>query len=64
VDCLVHQGLQAEAREVFDHATSLANDLGLFAEEAEPTGREMLGNFPQALTHYSHISAMLSLNDT
>jgi GH15 family glucan-1,4-alpha-glucosidase len=64
VECLARQGDKEEARHVFDQVTSLANDLGLFAEEAEPKTGEMLGNFPQALTHYSHISAILTLNDT
>jgi len=58
---LAHQGRKADARRVFKRACASANDLGLFAEEYSRKGREMLGNFPQGLTHLSHIGAALSL---
>jgi GH15 family glucan-1,4-alpha-glucosidase len=51
----------AEARNVFDTATATANDLGLLSEEVDPSSRELLGNFPQALTHLSHIDAAIAL---
>ena len=35
---------------------------GLFAEEFSPEDAEMLGNYPQALTHESLIDAVLTLN--
>jgi GH15 family glucan-1,4-alpha-glucosidase len=60
-NCLAHQGRDDEAREAFDAAAATANDLGLFAEEYDPDADRMLGNFPQALTHLSHIEAALSL---
>jgi GH15 family glucan-1,4-alpha-glucosidase len=59
--CFAHQGREAEAREVFDRAAATANDLGLFAEEYDPDAGRMLGNFPQTLTHLSHIEAALAL---
>ena len=61
VDNLVHQGRAEEAREVFDRALSTSNDLGLFSEEYDTKTGEMLGNFPQGLTHLSHISAAVAL---
>jgi GH15 family glucan-1,4-alpha-glucosidase len=50
-----------EAREVFDRASSTGNDLGLFSEEYDTRNAEMLGNFPQGLTHLSHIAAAVAL---
>jgi len=59
--CLAHQGRLDEARQAYRRAADCANDLGLFAEEIDPASGEMLGNFPQALSHYSHIIAALAL---
>ena len=58
---LAHQRRRKEAREAFERACSCANDLGLFAEEYDPKRKEMLGNFPQGLTHLAHVSAALAL---
>jgi GH15 family glucan-1,4-alpha-glucosidase len=60
-ECLAHQRRRAEARRAFDRACRCANDLGLFAEEYDPQKGEMLGNFPQGLTHLAHVSAALAL---
>ena len=49
------------AREVFDRVASTCNDLGLFAEEYDTRANEMLGNFPQGLTHLSHIAAAVAI---
>jgi GH15 family glucan-1,4-alpha-glucosidase len=61
VEVLARQGRAQEAREFFDRAVATANGLGLFPEEYDPRSAEMLGNFPQALTHLSHIEAALAL---
>lgn len=63
-ECLARQGRVDEAREVFEHALSTGNDLGLFSEEYDTNSNEMLGNFPQALTHLSLISAAVDLAET
>lgn len=61
VACLARQGERSLARRIFRRACASANDLGLFSEEYSRKGREMLGNFPQGLTHLSHIGAALAL---
>jgi GH15 family glucan-1,4-alpha-glucosidase len=62
-ECLARQDRVAEAQDVFDNALATANDLGLFGEEFDPRSREILGNFPQALTHLAHIAAAVALDD-
>jgi GH15 family glucan-1,4-alpha-glucosidase len=50
-----------EARLMFERMLGFANHLGLYAEETGPSG-EGLGNYPQAFTHLSLISAAMSLD--
>jgi GH15 family glucan-1,4-alpha-glucosidase len=60
-ECLARQGRHGDAQYVFDRAAGCGNDLGLFAEEFDAETGEMLGNFPQGLTHLSYISAAVAL---
>jgi GH15 family glucan-1,4-alpha-glucosidase len=57
VDALAHAGRVDEAEGVLARVLGLANDVGLFAEEADPTSGEHLGNFPQAFTHMALITS-------
>ncbi len=50
-----------QARLMFEQMLTYANHLGLYAEETGPRG-EALGNFPQAFTHLSLISAAFNLD--
>ncbi|HEX3735876.1 MAG TPA: glycoside hydrolase family 15 protein [Solirubrobacterales bacterium] len=59
--CLARQGRREDAHQVFERASATANDLGLYSEEYDPAQGRMLGNFPQALTHLSHIEAAIAL---
>ena len=56
-------GTLTEARALMDAAKSYANDVGLMAEEIDPTTGDALGNFPQAYTHVGLINAALSLEE-
>jgi GH15 family glucan-1,4-alpha-glucosidase len=50
-----------EARLLFERMLGYANHLGLYPEQTGPSG-EGLGNFPQAFTHLSLISAAYNLD--
>jgi GH15 family glucan-1,4-alpha-glucosidase len=62
-ECLARQGRTNEAREVFDRASLASSDLGLYSEEYDTKENQLLGNFPQALSHLSHIAAAVALAD-
>ena len=61
VECLARSGDLPGAREEFDKTVACANDLGLMSEQVDPKHKELLGNYPQALTHLSHIDAAVAL---
>jgi GH15 family glucan-1,4-alpha-glucosidase len=61
VEALARAGRIHEARLAFEKMLTYANHLGLYSEEIGPSG-ELLGNFPQAFTHLSLISAAVNLD--
>jgi GH15 family glucan-1,4-alpha-glucosidase len=61
VEALTRAGYLEQARYIFEKMLTYANHLGLYAEEIGPNG-EALGNFPQAFTHMSLISAAFNLD--
>lgn len=63
VDNLVLQGRREEARAVFRRLLTLRNDVGLLAEEYDPSGCCQLGNFPQAFSHLALVNAALNLEN-
>jgi GH15 family glucan-1,4-alpha-glucosidase len=61
VEALARARRLDEARIAFEKILTYANHLGLYSEEIGPTG-EALGNFPQAFTHLSLVSAATNLD--
>jgi GH15 family glucan-1,4-alpha-glucosidase len=61
VEAMARAGFAEEARLLFEKMLSFANHLGLFSEQIGSRG-ELLGNFPQALTHLGLISAAHNLD--
>jgi len=61
VDALARAGRLDDARLTFEKMHTYANHLGLYSEEIGSTGQQ-LGNFPQAFSHLSLISAAVNLD--
>ncbi|MCI2419306.1 glycoside hydrolase family 15 protein [Saccharopolyspora sp. K220] len=61
VEALTRAGRLEDARLVLEKMFTYANHLGLYAEQIGLTG-DQLGNFPQAFTHLSLISAAMNLD--
>jgi GH15 family glucan-1,4-alpha-glucosidase len=60
-DNFVLVGRYDEAEAIFSRLLSLCNDVGLLAEEFDPSSGRMLGNFPQAFSHVGLINTALNL---
>jgi GH15 family glucan-1,4-alpha-glucosidase len=62
VECLARAGEGERARELFERLLGFCNDVGLLAEEIDPSSGELLGNFPQAFSHVGLIQAAIALD--
>ncbi len=60
-ESLARAGRVDEGRLMLEKMLTYSNHVGLFAEEVGPTG-EALGNFPQAFTHLSLITACYNVD--
>jgi len=60
-DNYILQGREQDARELFGRLLSLRNDVGLLAEEYDPSAKRQLGNFPQAFSHLALINTARNL---
>jgi GH15 family glucan-1,4-alpha-glucosidase len=61
IEDLALAGRLDEVRLLLEKLLSYSNHVGLYAEELRPTG-EALGNYPQAFTHLSLITACYHLD--
>jgi GH15 family glucan-1,4-alpha-glucosidase len=60
-DALAHVGRLEEAQRWFEKLLAFSSPLLLYAEEADADNGELLGNFPQALTHLALIGAAVNI---
>nr|WP_276976400.1 glycoside hydrolase family 15 protein [Ferrimicrobium acidiphilum] len=58
VENLALQDRVDEAEELLDRLIGVANNLGIYSEEYDPTQKIMLGNFAQAFTHVGLVNAV------
>jgi GH15 family glucan-1,4-alpha-glucosidase len=62
VDALLMLERDDEARTLFEKLLEISNDLGLLAEEYDPSAKRQLGNFPQAFTHVGLVNSAYNLS--
>ncbi len=60
-DNYILQGRRDKAIEMFERLLSLRNDVGLLSEQYDWKGRKLVGNFPQAFSHFALIDTAYNL---
>jgi GH15 family glucan-1,4-alpha-glucosidase len=63
VEALARTGDVDGAERLFEQLLGCANDVGLMSEQVDPSSRELLGNFPQGLSHLALINAAGAIQD-
>ena len=61
VDNLALVGRREEAQRLFERLVDLRNDVGLLAEQYDPSRRRLVGNFPQAFSHVGLVNSAFNL---
>jgi GH15 family glucan-1,4-alpha-glucosidase len=62
-DNLALMGRREEALAIFERLLALRNDVGLLAEEFDPSSGRQLGNFPQAFSHVALVNTANYLSE-
>ena len=60
-EALMEIGRVEDAKSVYDTIMGFSNNLGLFSEEIDLETMDMIGNFPQAITHIGVIRVGVKL---
>ena len=60
-DAYALMGRTDDARRLFERLLALRNDVGLLAEEYDPAGKRLVGNFPQAFSHIALVNTAHNL---
>lgn len=62
-DNMILQGRRGEAEELFERLLSLRNDVGLLSEQYDFKRGELVGNFPQAFSHFALVDTAYNFAD-
>jgi GH15 family glucan-1,4-alpha-glucosidase len=62
VEALARRGDVDDAAALFEELLTYRNDVGLLAEQIDPSSGEFLGNFPQALSHLALLNPATAIH--